>query len=70
MIELYVGCKTKVPGAYKDMHYIIEVESHCYPSIDRRNELIDFLNENSSEIVDEVTHIIDKTTGELIWEVK
>lgn len=70
MLELYVGCKTEVPGVYKDMFFNIEMTAESYPSIERRDELKEFLNENTSEIVDEVTHVIDKTTGELIWEVK
>jgi len=69
MLKLYVGCKTEVPGVYDDMYFNIEMESENYPTKERRSELKAFLNENSCEIVDEVTHVIDKTTGELIWSV-
>lgn len=70
MLNLYVGCKTEVPGVYDDMYYNIEIEAETYPSIEKRDQLKQFLNDNTSEIVDDVRYVIDKTTGELIWEVK
>lgn len=59
-----------MPGVYNDMYYNIEMQSETYPSIEQRQELRDFLNDNTSEIVDDVRYIVDATTGELVWEVE
>ena len=68
MLSLYIGCKTEIPG-YKDLYFNIEVEASTYPLKNERVKLAVLLNKNSPEIIDDVMYVVDKTTGEIIWEV-
>ena len=70
MVEFFIGCKTEVPGVYDDMYFNIEVEAYEYPLQSQRNDLAIFLNENTSEIIDDVVYIIDMYSGDIIWSVE
>jgi len=67
MLELFIGCVTFTPEGHDDMYYHLEMTAESYPTKEQADELKDFLQPHTVEIIDEVVFLIDATTAETIW---
>jgi len=78
-MELIVGCVTRMPEGYDDRYFNVEVigtdlndnrlsnDNGC--NINLHYLIID-IQPMVDEIVDEVVYLIEKGSGDLLWELK
>lgn len=67
MYDLFIGCRTDIP-VRQDWFFNVEMTADSYPTEDQAEELKDFLQPHTLEIIDEVVYVMDANSGELIWE--
>lgn len=67
LIPIFVGCM-RVVEEHRMGFFNCELAVQTYPGYEQADELRDFINENTAEIVDEVLYVMDATTGDMIWE--
>ncbi len=67
-MDLLIGCRTDIPNQ-DSYYYHLEMTAEEYPTENQREELRNFLQPLTVEIIDEVVFLIDSQSGALIWSI-
>ncbi|RLB73463.1 MAG: hypothetical protein DRH06_10595 [Deltaproteobacteria bacterium] len=68
-MNIFVGCVTYLHNQ-PNRYFNIEMSVDNYPTKDDRQDLVDFLQPHTAEIIDDVVYIVDIESQLKVWEIK